>query len=201
MAKKISELPATTSPTNTVEIAVVEGGVTKRTTVANLAPAMKSSVIGWFDVGHSAGVSSSIPSATPTQVIVDGLDSNQGGFDFLPAGLIDTDVYDKAQSRILLTELSLGALISVQATGSYSTVTANTNITLVYRFFSSSDSLIFSRGINLFFKNTGAHEMAFVMQAFVGAPIVGGYIELEIEFDTGATNTVLMGGFLVRIDK
>lgn len=203
MAKKISELPSTTTPPSTVEIAVVDAGVTKKTTAANLAvataPAVVRSQVGWFDVGHD-GANQSIGATTPTKILVDGEFEFQGGFGSIPSGTTEGGLYDKSTSSILLDELEVGASLALTVSGVYTTSINDCVTKIQFRFYNSGGSLIFQRATEVYFKTGAAHEFEYTAQAFLGPTIENGHIDCFIEFSK-ASNTVNMGGFYVTIIK
>ena len=203
MAKKISELPATTTPASSSEAAVNDSGVTKKSTLENIAlvtaPTVVRSQVGWFDVGHD-GANQSIGATTPTKILVDGLSAFQGGFGNIPSGTTELGLYDKSTSSVLLDELVEGASLALTVSGVYTT-TVNDCVTKVqFRFYDSGGSLVFQRATEVYFKSAASHEFEYTAQAFLGPAIVDGHVDCFIEFSkTG--NTVDMGGFYVTIIK
>jgi len=205
MAKKISELPSTTTPPSTVEIAVVDSGTTKKTTAADLAPSLIGARLGWFDTGHNGADQTGL-GTTETQLLVDNLDTNMGGYGYLPDGVVEADVYEAgtagATSKIKLDWLEAGQMILVRVTGTATTSSANTAASTTIKFFDASDVEIFSLSDFAFF-NKAASAVSFndVFPVFISSALAttGAYCKLYMTFDTGASNSINMGGFTVAV--
>lgn len=201
MATKISELPTTTTPPSTVEIPVVDSGTTKKATLANLTNSGVNSRFGWFDAGHAGATQTGI-GTTSTKVLVDGNLSFQGGYSYLPEGLVEADVYDKATSRIKTDWLDDGQMILLRVTGEITTSAANTAARIALKFYDTNDSPLFTLGQGLgYFKSAtdskvSASESIFISSSLAAA---GSYIEVEITFDTGVANEINMGGFTCSV--
>ena len=204
MAKKISELPSTTTPPSTVEIAVVDSGTTKKTTAARLVASGVDARFGWFDAGHLTGVQGSL-GTTETKVLVDGNLTFQGGYDNLPLGLVEADVYDKTTSRIKTDWLSEGQMFLVRVTGEVTTSAVNTGVSISLNFYDNptDQTLLFTLSQNLgFFKsNPTTAKVSATEVVFISSSIAAdlAYMEVGITFDGGASNEINMGGFTVAV--
>ena len=208
MAKKISELPATTSPPSTVEIAVVDSGTTKKTTAGNLAPALLDTRLGWFSVGHNGANQENISSANdPVQMLVDALGSNQGGFDSLPQGVSGAMAYTAGASgvtsKIHTDWMEEGQAFILKVDGSAVTQLTNTTIDLIFNFYNASGFVFAVSTTAGFFKSATTVPFSALQMIFVSADMAttGSYLEVEVDFDTGTTNALDMGGFMLSVIK
>lgn len=197
-ATKISELTATTTPDKDVQVAVVESGSTKRTTIDQAV----SAVLGWFNVGHNGSGQTGI-GTSETQLLVDGLGTNQGGYSHLPNGVSSTDAYDSSDSRIKLGWLDEGQAIAIRIDGELTTTSANTAATMILRFYDSDDNALFD--LNMFAAyvksaSSGNTVMTSYAPIYISSSLAsGGYCKAFIQFDTGASNEVDMGGFSLAV--
>tara|TARA_R110002012_G_scaffold21589_7_gene75241 strand:+ start:2305 stop:2907 length:603 start_codon:yes stop_codon:yes gene_type:complete len=198
MAKKISELPSTTTPPSTVEIAVVDSGVTKKTTAREIA----NSFMGWFDVGHGGADQTGLGTAQ-TKVLNDASSVNQGGYSYLPTGISAGDVYNATDSQIKTDWLEVGQMILLRVTGEVTSSSTNTGATISFRFYDADDVFIFSLDqFAVFIKpTTTTAAFSVVEPVFISSSVAatGAYCEVHMTFDSGTSNEINMGGFTLTV--
>jgi len=196
MAEKISEQTQTTTPAKSDSLVVVTGSGTRKTTIHDAV----DSVLGWFDVGHNGADQTGINDVTETQLLCDAASANQGGYTNLPHGISSGDVYDSGNSRIKLGWLAEGQACNLRVTGDFTTGVNNTEVTLTFKFFDSSDVEIFSLSDSRYYKDSGTHPAMIDLPFWVSSTLASdGYIQAYVTFDGGGSNEVDMGGFFVSV--
>jgi len=208
MAKKISELPSTTTPPSTVEIAVVDSGTTKKTTAADLL----GSTFGWFSVDHSIATAQVISGTTKTQLLIDAAASFQGGYANLPTGIVSSDVYEAgalgATSKIKLGWLNEGQSIAIRVSGTFAPAAVSTGVRIHLDFYDKNGAFIFPQeeyAGSVKAASTGSpldptYPFSLSEISFISATLADdGYALMSVTFDAAGSHEVQMGGLMISV--
>ena len=187
MAKKISELPETTTPPSTVEIAVVDAGTTKRST----ADALLNSRSGWFETHHGAGAQTGV-GTTITQVLFDNATNE---YDHLPNGISESDVYTNVGSKFYTDWLNEGQALLLKVSGIVTTDKVNTGVDIHFIFYDTDGVQIEDQVRQIaFHRDTGAIPFSVAEPTHIRAEeaAAGSYMKVWIKFDdaTGTGNII-----------
>lgn len=191
MAKKISELPSTTTPPSTVELAVVDDGTTKRATVGNLL----NSRLGWFEVDHGGGAQAGV-GTTITQVLFDNATND---YTNLPNGVAEGDVYTSTGSKFYTDWLESGQSILIRITGEVTTDKANTGVNVHFIFYNAAGTVLETQVQQIAFRrDAGLIPFSVNEASHIRATeaATGSYMQVWIQFDD-ATGT----GNIINVDE